>query len=296
MRNEELKKILLYTPVLLFLFAGCSSLVQKSADVLEGNAFKEKTSALYRSEKTNNAVIELEEITFKDGEEALQITSSAWPSLALRGSYTGNGDIEFLEARILSSHVNGWNELNIQLLGVGHFSANDSSRTLRSPSLLRIPGKIERVEITDEKIRLKSSRLTGSAAGTALKNRRERILALTEWMDEYLQKNYSPVFANQRQFENYFKPLLFPELHSKKKQSEKYKTLFPKESSEWTMGDGVKWNRSYTEYLFPQELWELRNSGSLLRDWEEALPWMFIEYSWDSIIKSLDDATLFKIK
>jgi hypothetical protein len=100
------------------------------------------------------------------------------------------------------------------------------------------------------------------------------------------------VFKDWKEFENYWKPRLFPELVSKKKRP-----------PEWTGGavrqvraDSVKWNQEYTEILFPEELWELRNSGAMLRDWEETLAWIYLEYSWDSVFSSLNGITVKKIK
>jgi hypothetical protein len=100
----------------------------------------------------------------------------------------------------------------------------------------------------------------------------------------------SLIFSNQKEFENHWKRRLFPELVSAKARPADYST----ENAEWGRADSVNWNRTYTEHLFPEELWEYRNSGALLRDWEEALPWIYMEYSWDSIIDSFDETTLLK--
>jgi hypothetical protein len=48
--------------------------------------------------------------------------------------------------------------------------------------------------------------------------------------------------------------------------------------------------------VFPEALWEYRNSAAMLRDWEEALPWIYMEYSWDYIINSFNGITFQKIK
>jgi hypothetical protein len=50
---------------------------------------------------------------------------------------------------------------------------------------------------------------------------------------------------------------------------------------EWVSAGGTRWNAAYTRSAFPGELWELRDSGALLRDWEEALPWIRLLYYWD---------------
>jgi hypothetical protein len=271
---------------LVFLLTSCTSLIQKGGEVLEGSAFAEKTTALYSSEnKEKEDKIELKEMQSKGGENFIEITSSQWPGLALRGSVPGtDGSFHLTEARFLSPHVFGWNEFSYELLGGGNFlSAREAS------GVLYIEEVPERIQISSGKIRLKSRRLTGNTALVPLRNRRERILALTVWMAER-QKSIGAetYFDNQEEFEEYWKSLLFPELVSAKNRPEGYSAL----NAEWNRADGVKWNMAYTESLFPEALWEFRNSGALLRDWEEALPWIFMEYSWDSIIGSFNNTVL----
>jgi hypothetical protein len=189
----------------------------------------------------------------------------------------------------LSTHVSGWNEFHYELLGSGNFSSVQQG----TGGVLRIDETPERVQISSGKIRLKSRRLTGNAALVPLRNRRERILALTEWMAERQQKAGNPArFENQKEFDAYWKSLLFPELLPAKKRPQNYSAL----NAEWNRADGVKWNTAYTKSIFPEALWEFRNSGALLRDWEEALPWIYMEYSWDAIISNVNNTTLQKIK
>ena len=281
---------------------GCSSLVHKSGEVLDGSAFAEKTLSLYQSTgKKKEPKFELRELRHKNGEESIQITSTRWPGLALRGSMpASDGTFELRQLHFLSSHVNGWNEFSLDLLGNAAFPVSGEAA-----GLLRITGEVERIQISSGKIRLKSSRLTGNAALTPLRNRRERILALTESMHQQQSlpaqeaglSNQTAitgqtVFASQKEFEEYWKGRLFPELVSKKKRPQGYSA----ENAEWGRADSVKWNLSYTKQLFAEGLWEYRNSGALLRDWEEALPWIYLEYSWDHILSSFNERTLQKVK
>ena len=288
MRNSRKHFLLSFSLVLLL--AGCTSLVQKGGEVLEGSVFAAKKTALYSSGgKEKEVKIELKEMRSKDGDSFIEITNSQWPGLALRGSRPGaDGGFHLLEARFLSSHVFGWNELNYELLGSGNFLSKRESG-----GVLHIDEGPERVQISSGKIRLKNSRLTGNAALIPLKNRRERLLALTGWMDEWQLNNGNPThFDTQDKFKEYWKPLLFPELVSAKKRPQNYSAS----GAEWRRTDGVKWNLSYTQNLFPEALWEFRNSGAMYRDWEEALPWIFMEYSWNSIISSINDTALQRIK
>ena len=285
---------ILSAAILILLLAGCTSIIHKGGEALEGNAFAEKKLAVYRaSGESRKSAVEMKTLRHKNGEEALEISFSAWPGLVLRGGAADGGGSFFLaEARILSSHVNGWNELSIQLSGNGFFSSG-------TDAFIRMEGEVERLGISGGRIRLKGDRITGASALSLLRNRRERILALTEWMKEWLRQNDETqalpgngAFASQKEFERFWKRLLFPEQVSKKIRPKEYS----RENSEWRRADSVNWNKTYTEHLFPEGLWELRNSGALLRDWEEALPWIFIEYSWNTIIESLDGKTLSKAR
>jgi len=278
---------------LFFLLTGCTSLIQRGGEVLEGSAFAEKTTALYSSDKKEKEVIELKEMQNKDGEKYIEITNSQWPGLALRGSVPGtDGSFHLTEARLLSPHVSGWNEFNYELLGSGNFLTGQEAS-----GVLQIEEAPERIQISSGKIRLKSRRLTGNAALVPLRNRRERILALTGWMAEWQESTgASTYFDNQGKFEEYWKSLLFPELVSAKERPQEYSSISNDGNAEWNRADGVKWNLAYTKSLFPEALWEFRNSGALLRDWEEALPWIFMEYSWDTIIGSFNNTVLQRIK
>ena len=277
---------------LAFLLGSCTSLIQKGGEVLEGSAFAEKTTAIY-SGKEREVEIELKEMQNKGGEDFIEITSSQWPGLALRGSVPGtDGSFHLTEARILSTHVSGWNEFSCELLGSGNFPS-----LREAGGVLQIDETPERVQISSGKIRLKSRRLTGNAALVPLRNRRERILALTGWMTEWQEKTGNLIhFGNQKEFEEYWKNLLFPELVFANKQPKEYSSIKNDGNAEWNMTNGVKWNLTYTKNIFPEALWEFRDSGALLRDWEEALPWIFMEYSWDTIISTFNNITLQKIK
>jgi hypothetical protein len=220
-----------------------------------------------------------------------------------------NGSFRLTEARFLSSHTHGWNEFAMDIFG-GAVLQNPSSNV----AILRITEEAERVDISSGRIRLKSSYITGAAALSPLRNRRERITALVEWMNEQphdgshddgshddgshdgsqrpLAGQETPAFADIGEFEGFWKRRLFPELVPWKNRPGEYSI----HNAEWQREDSVRWNLTYTERLFPKELWEYRNSGAMLRDWEEALPWIFMEYSWNMIIDSFNNIILQKVK
>jgi hypothetical protein len=271
--------------ILILLLSGCSTLVNKAGETFNGTTFAEKNLATYSTKsKGKELKVEVRRVKLKNDEEMLIINDSNFPGLELRAHIPdSSGSFEFNSAEILSSHVHGWNEFTLDLLGSGSFIINGDA------AVLNIPGLVEEVQISQGSIRLKSSRLSGAGALANLRNRRERILALTEWMRERLEV---PDLKDRESFEKYWKAVLFPELVSKKNRPPYYSV----ENAEWKSADSIKWNQNYTENYFGENLREYRNSGAMLRDWEEASTWIYIEYFWDDIIAELSDTVLTKTK
>jgi hypothetical protein len=78
-------------------------------------------------------------------------------------------------------------------------------------------------------------------------------------------------------------PFLFPELFPfsvlyDKKTRDSYKAVSPED---YQIGDSIVWNKKYTDAIFPDHLKELRNTGSICRDFEESLQLFFMEYNLD---------------
>jgi hypothetical protein len=87
-------------------------------------------------------------------------------------------------------------------------------------------------------------------------------------------------FASLEVFEAYWQPLLVPEIAGAKERP-----VIWEQGAETKRGEGVAWNSKYTASMFPQDLWELRDSGALLRDWEEASAWIYLVYDQGYIIE-----------
>jgi hypothetical protein len=103
----------------------------------------------------------------------------------------------------------------------------------------------------------------------------------------------SPFLAQDRNtFEQFWKPILFPELISRKKQP----VGWQREGDQWKKAEDIRWNISYTERTFPELLRNIRNSGTMLRDWEEALDWIYLEYEWENIMELLSKEIVFTRK
>ncbi|GHV75673.1 hypothetical protein AGMMS49942_04940 [Spirochaetia bacterium] len=257
----------------LLVLSGCVSLAEMGGRVLDGSAFAEKTLARYREEpKRGTRVDRL--LRKKTGAEFITIRLDSMPNLRFRGSLPdGEGNFYLTALDFLSPNMSGWNEFTLELSGSGSFISNDTGTSLQ------LSGPVEPLDISTGKIRRGGGRITGGAALTALHNRRERVMAIAQWMRE---QPGLPVFADQAAFEKYWKPRLFPEIVRKKDRPSGWTADGP-----WVLGEDVRWRRAYTEAVFPPELWPVRNSGTLLRDWEEAAGWIYLEYEWDHILEAL---------
>jgi hypothetical protein len=275
----------LLIPGLLALWSGCSSLVNLGGRALDGSAFNEKTLTRYRSlAKEGLGELELREVLPKEGNSYFTVSPGLMPALVFVGSAPQAGSFRLDSLRFLSPNLVGWNEFTRELSGGGLL------RVEGDRAVLRLEGPVDPLDINGGKIRQKDTRLSGEQALQALRNREDRIAALTQWMHS---RERVPAFTGQREFEKYWKPILFPELVSRRKRPETWSET----GALWARAEDVRWNLSYTEMLFSGELQKIRNSGTLLRDWDEAAAWIYLEYEWDKIISLLGEEIQFiKIK
>ncbi|MDR2133619.1 MAG: hypothetical protein LBP27_00830 [Treponema sp.] len=259
-------------------FGGCLSLTESAGRALDGSAFAEKRLALYSAEKGRGAPagIEVLELRNRAGERSLVISLKDFPAVKIRGTAPApDGSFYLVSLHYLGGSVSGWNEFTLDLSGFGKFSPVEGG------AVLSIPEKPEPVRISEGKIRRFDSRITGGEALSGLGNRRERILSLCEWMRG---RPDAPAGAGRGGFEKFWKPVLLPELVSAKKRPAEWPDA---ETAAWVWAEDLRWNTAYTDRVFPEALRAVRNSGTLLRDWEEAFEWIYFEYEWESVVKTL---------
>jgi len=269
-------------PVLICL--NCVSLVEKTGQALDGSAFAEKQTALYRTAPKTGEAMEIRKMRNKAGESSVIIALERFPTMKIRGSEPNEqGEFQLTALDYLGGNVHGWNEYRMELAGSGNIVLGETT------ARLSIPDEIETVGISSGRIRRYDTSITGTEALSNLRNRYERILALTEWMNS---RENPPSFDSRKKFEQYWKPVLFPEMVSKKKRPPDWR----QENDQWARAEDIRWNTGYTERVFPEILRNIRDSGTMLRDWEEAIEWIFIEYEWNRIRELLARETLFEKK
>jgi hypothetical protein len=286
------------TGVFLPLLWGCATLVEKTGRFLDGSTRAEKRIAVYRTGGKGGNGMGITEVRNKAGTYSVIITMEQFPAIQIRGSAPDeNGVFHLTSMDYLGGSTHGWNEYRLDLVAEGRLVLNETTATLS------IPDEIITVEIESGRIRRFDTRITGGEALTSLNNRRERIRALSEWMnapseevtlseegeppDEEASETVTP-YLSRDDFESLWKPVLFPELVSKKKRPQGWR----QEGDKRVNAEDIRWNTGYTERVFPEELRNIRNSGTMLRDWEEAFEWIYVEYSWNYITELLSQETV----
>jgi hypothetical protein len=260
--------------VFVLLFCGCISVMEKAGRAIDGSASSEKKVSVYRAFKKKGAAEDMAVTVIKNktSEKSVLITIDKYPMMRLRGSMPDeNGVFSLNSLEYLSGSVHGWNEYSMEIMGTGSLSFTETC-------VMEINGEIEQIQISSGRIQRYDTRLTGAAALTSLRNRNERITAATAWMVA-LDAPERQKIKNIKDFETFWKPILFPELVSKKKKPDGWL----KEGDIFVKNEDIRWNTGYTERIFLEDLNPVRNSGTMLRDWEETLSWIYLSYEWENI-------------
>ena len=268
-----MKYIKIFILVLSTLLIFNCALMEKAGRGLDGSAKRFKTISVYKNTDKNDSQkeINLSVVENKNKEKLLIITIEDFP-IKIFGTFPDeNGSFTLTSLEYLAGSTFGWNEYTLELIGIGNLKIEDKAA-------FKIE-EIETVQITNGRIHRYDTRLTGKEALSALRNRYERILVLAEWMKSLnLEKRQS-----DDEFEKYWEPILLPEKVSKKKRPNDWL----QDGDKFKTAESIRWNTGYTERKFPEELWPIRNSATLLRDWEEAFYWIYLEYEWENIVELL---------
>jgi len=269
--------------IFVLLFSGCISVMEKAGRTIDGSASAEKKVSVYRADKKKGAAedIAVTVIKNKSSEKSVLITIDKYPMMRLRGSMPDeNGAFSLNSLEYLSGSVHGWNEYSMELLGSGLLSLGETC-------VLEISGEIEQIQISSGRIQRYDTRLTGAQALTSLRNRNERIIAAAAWMAAFNAPE-KQMIEDIEDFESFWKPILFPELVSKKKRPDGWYM----EGDIFVKNEDIRWNTGYTERVFQEDLYPVRNSGTMLRDWEETLSWIYLTYEWEKIKEILSNKTV----
>jgi hypothetical protein len=256
---------------------------------LDGSAFAEEELARYRlawapgytgagdeePDREESGSLEVRRLRGKNGVESLAIFPGTLPGVRINTTRPdAEGGFYFVSLDFFCSSLMGWNEFTLELSGGGTFREKDGGACLQ----VRVP--VEMAGIGKGAIRRQETRLDRDEALTALRNRQERITALCAWMRG---RGEAPPLRNVEEFEAWWKPILLPEMVS----SSQRPGLWTEENAEWSRAEDIDWNTAYTRAVFSEDLWKIRDSGTLLRDWEETIDWIYIIYEWDDLCEFL---------
>jgi hypothetical protein len=280
-KNLKLTLIAIFSGLILLLCSGCASLLELAGKALDGSAFAEKKTAVYRTSD-----MELWEMRGKTGGRSLIIMLEKYPTMRVRASEPNEqGEFSLVSLDYLGGSAQGWNEFKLDIAGEGTLVYGDKTAAISVHH-----DSVEPIQISFARIKRYDTRLSGNEALTLLRNRHERIKSITEWMNS--RETPAEKMDDVDDFEKYWKPILFPETVPKRKRPKDWQ----RQNDQWNRAESIRWNKSYTERQFPEELREIRNSGTMLRDWEEALDWIYNEYEWSRIREILSRETVLQKK
>lgn len=175
----------------------------------------------------------------------------------------------------------GWTELDFVVEGELIFQREDHHWVYRGD------GTPALIDISQAAIRYRNTILRGEEARREALNRQNRLKAFTKLLrDEMPASSISTqqpaLFKNLKHFKKIVGKRWFPEAMG---HDEGWKD-FNFNDKGYIRSHGISWSVSATETLLPEELHELRTSGTLFRDYEEGLEWLYLEWLWDYYFSS----------
>jgi len=227
----------------------------------------------------------------------VEITSPLLPSLTISGVTDGFTDnrikIEVLQLSFLSNWPNGWTEGVYEASGI--ITLNQKNGTWISS----VEDPFTIWDIKKGEIRYYDTYYLKDDGLKKVRNRFDRIKEVTRYLKA--ERQFPAFIGNKtkktiygKSMNNIVTPFLFPETVNFQKLQDT-KTL-PKEFSEktsagsnpsYTRGAEITWRTDYTDAVFPENLKQLRNSGTLWRDYEET-PGLFLSlYNLEHITNTI---------
>ncbi len=124
------------------------------------------------------------------------------------------------------------------------------------------------------RIRYKDNILGNDEGIKTFQRRLSRIEAAVAWLSDTAGER-KPM--QEKEFTAWAGKNLFPEIYG---YPEGFSASKPGKDSR-IRGEGIRWDTVWTTNRFPRELQEVRNSGTLYRDWEETTSLFYFLYTWE---------------
>lgn len=234
------------------------------------------------------------EINPENGKDIVDIYSPLIPGITISGQLSREGQNIFCyitDVRLFSNWENGWTE--------GFYEASGKYRLIKESSNSYRIVEIDKFELWDiesGEIRYYETYYRGDDGLWKVKNRIDRLLELSRVLHKDF--DFNPIYGNIEKknslgeaFGKEVYPTLFPELNKFKKLEKEGKLPLDfyksQNKPETVRGNGIKWRTDYTKTVFPEQLWDLRDTGTLYRDVTEAPNIFFSLYNLDSFFEEI---------
>jgi hypothetical protein len=221
------------------------------------------TLALYEQEADNSRV---------------ELTSPLVPAIIIRGeAKTEEGKLVVLITGVdlFANWPNGWTEAYYEASGKLVLKPADQNWQC----LVEDP--LELWDIINGEIRYFDNYYRNDDGLRKVRNRVERINQVSRFLKQ--EKQFPPLIGHLERssvygpsFQEQVIPFLFPEtvdfsrLEREKQLDQAYYQKAQEDQQLVVWGADLPWRKDYTEAVFPEYLWELRNKGGIWRDYEEA--------------------------
>lgn len=231
--------------------------------------------------------------TDRDGESRFELRSPLINQVVIYGSYEEQSDntadrvVLYVErVRLFANWPNGWTEAHYEASGRLVLTAEGEKWrcALEEP--------LELWEILSGELRHYDTFYRGEEGMSRVKNRVDRLRETAKLLNDRGFPAYYGHLWRESGYSSGFKKevgrYLFPELY-RFKQLEKadrlpaayYESSELPEGSLYSLGANRIWRRDYTLRVFPENFHQLRDSGALYRDFEEASQLLFSLYNLD---------------
>lgn len=212
-----------------------------------------------------------------------ELTSSLFPRIVFKGEIAAEagGDVVFVvtEARLFDNWQNGWTEGFYEASGVLRFKKGAASSNAAEETLAVLEDPIRLWGIKSGEIRYIDTYYRRDDGLKKVKQRVDRMSELSKFMrkDLSFRTLYVEVEKDDEPFVDFREDclrLLFPEredfedLEAEGRLAAGFKTV--PEAVETVRGDGLLWRKDYSAAVLPENFRDLRDSGTLYRDFEEA--------------------------
>ncbi len=268
-----------------------------------GNPAEYKSCEIYSfngKKKGSEAVSSIVIINNETAGFDAEITSPLIPAFTVTGEafFRSETIVEIMVEKVvvLSNWPNGWT--------YGEWEASGKITLQKSGDvwICRVMDQIELWEIMAGGIRYYDDYYRKEDGIQKVKSRMDRIKAVCRHLhDENL---FPDMFGSVKKdtshgagMNDLLMPYMFPEIAGKNrmfmKKPGRSELSTVEQEKNYVYGSDIRWRKDFTGYMFPEYLHEIRNSGTLWRDYEEAPELFMSVYNFNNYLRNVLDGISF---